>query len=567
MRTVFIRRHLIVRVVSPTSSRVWAVASGFTVASIGFLLTRSTTAASATAEASTTFLLGDLPFLVVGLSLSVFGVGIAVSEWGRDHGPTVARWCLFGTAATGVAVVISLAGAGIPMMLADGATVALALDLVLTGAVGGTITGVQASRRRESTRELQERNNRLTLLNRVLRHEVLNGLNVVRGYAGLVGAETSGSADATDQSAVDGATPDGAGGAATAAETGAATAAETGVAAVGAGPTADATAAIERSADRIDEAAAELTRLSRPGGTGPIELSAVLESCVADARERYPHAEIDLVDDTDSPRLIATRRAEHLFEHLLANAVEHNDGETPRVAVTAESDWNAVDVTVADDGDGLADRQRRILLDGRLPEYDDPASGFGLTIVRLLATESSADVTVTAGIDGGVGISLTFQRHRAPDGIVTGSLSTGVPTGPLRVGVVAAVFAGVVMGIPLSTLQGSIPVIGSLYGSPSPVVGWTVHIFHSLVFGLGFVALLSASRLVRYRSHALLTAGIGVAYGAGIWLIAAGFVMPLWLRVLGTPVPVPNLPAAGLLGHVLWGVTLGGLFGFGRRWL
>ena len=123
------------------------------------------------------------------------------------------------------------------------------------------------------------------------------------------------------------------------------------------------------------------------------------------------------------------------------------------------------------------------------------------------------------------------------------------------------------MGIPLSTLQGSIPVIGSLYGSPSPVVGWTVHMFHSLVFGLGFVALLSASRLVRYRSPALLTAGIGVAYGAGIWLIAAGFVMPLWLRVLGTPVPVPSLPAAGLLGHVLWGVTLGGLFGFGRRWL
>ena len=528
----------------PASSRAWAVASGFTVASIGFLLTRSTTAASATAEASTTFLLGDLPFLVVGLSLSVFGVGIAVSEWGRDHGPTVARWCLFGTAATGAAVVISLAGAGIPMMLADGVTFALALDLVLTGAVGGTITGVQASRRRESSRELQERNNRLTLLNRVLRHEVLNGLNVVRGYAELVGTETGGSEDATNQSAADGATPDG-----------------------GAGAAADAAAAIERSAGRINEAADELTRLSRPSGTRPIELSAVLESCVADARQRYPHAEIDLVDDSDGPRVIATRRAEHLFEHLLANAVEHNDSETPRVAVTAEADWNSVHVTVADDGDGLADRQRRILLDGTLPEYDDPASGFGLTIVRLLATESNADVTVTEGIDGGVGIGLTFQRHLAPDGIATGSLDTGVPTGPLRVGAVAAVFAGIVMGIPLSTLQGSIPVIGSLYGSPAPIVGWTVHMFHSLVFGLGFVALLSASRLVRYRSHVLPTAGIGVAYGAGIWLVAAGFVMPLWLRVLGTPTPVPNLPAAGLVGHVLWGATLGGLFAFGRRWL
>ena len=136
---------------SQVPSRVWAVASGLTVASIGFLLTRSATAASTTA-ASPAFLLGDLPFLVVGLSLSAFGVGIAVSEWGRDHGTTVARWCLFGVAATGAAVAVSLAGADIPMMLAEGTTLGLALDLVLTGAVGGTITGVQASRRRASAR-------------------------------------------------------------------------------------------------------------------------------------------------------------------------------------------------------------------------------------------------------------------------------------------------------------------------------------------------------------------------------------------------------------------------------
>ena len=542
------RRRTDIRSVFPANSRAWAVASGLAVASIGFLLTRSTTVASATAETSTTFLLGDLPFLVIGLSLAAFGVGIAISEWGQDHGTTVARWCLFGTAATAITVAVSLAGAGMSAMFADGATVALALDLILTGAVGGTITGVQASRRRESSQELEERNNRLTLLNRVLRHEGLNGLNIVRGYAELVGTDDGTQADGTgrpdERLETDGAKADG-----------------------GSERTADAADAIRRSADRINDAVDELARLSRPSGTGPIELSEVLESCVADARRQYPHAEIELVDDTDAPAVVATRRVEHLFEHLIANAVEHNDAETPPVEVIVACDWNAVNVTVADDGDGLPERQRRILLDGTLPEYDDPASGFGLTIVRLLATESSADITVTEGIDDGVGVSLTFQRHRAPDGIATGSLDTGVPTGPLRVGAVAAVFAGIVMGIPLSTLQGSIPVIGALYGSPSPLVGWTVHIFHSLVFGLGFVALVSTSRLVRYRSRVLPTVAVGITYGAGLWLVAAGTVMPLWLRALGTPAPVPNLPAAGLLGHVLWGATLGGVFAFGRRWL
>ena len=522
------------------------------VASVGFLLTRSATAASAS-EASAAFLLGDLPFLVVGLSLSAFGVGIAVSEWGRDHGPTIARWCLFGTAATGGAVAVSLAGADIPTMLAEGTTLGLALDLVLTGAVGGTITGVQASRRRVSARELEERNNRLTLLNRILRHEVLNGLNVVRGYAGLVraGGERSGGSGG----------PGGPGGPQNAGDT----AADGG----GAGSrAADAAETIERSADRINDAADELTRLSRPATVGTVDLSATLEACVADARDRYPDADIRLVDRTDGPAAVATRRVEYLFEHLLSNAVEHNDAETPRVEVTVACDWDEVTVTVADDGDGLPDRQRRILVDGTLPEYDDPGSGFGLTTVRLLATESDAAVAVTPGIDGdGVGIELTFRRHRSPDGVQAGSLDAGVPTGPLRVGAVAAACAAVVMGIPLTTVQGSIPVIGVLYGSPAPVVGWTVHLFHSLIFGLGFVALLTGSRLVRYRSRPLPTAGLGVAYGVGVWIVAAGFVMPVWLRALGVQTPVPNLTAAGLIGHVLWGATLGGLFAFGRRWL
>jgi signal transduction histidine kinase len=540
------RRYVVGRV-SRATSRAWGVTSGVTVAAVGFLLTRSATAASTTA-ASTTFLLGDLPFVVVGLSLSAFGVAVAVSEWGQNHGPTVARWCLFGTAATGVAVAVSLAGANIPMMLADGTTLGLALDLVLTGAVGGTVIGVQASRRHASGRELEARNNRLTLLNRILRHEVLNGLNIVRGYAGLVGDGT-GAGEATDSrsDADDSATDD------TDADGGGA---------------ADAASAIERSADRINDAADELARLSRPGETDAVDVSAVLETCVADAREEYPYAEIRLVDDTDGPAVVATRRIESLFGHLLSNAVEHNGSAAPAVKIIVECDWNEVSVTVADDGDGLPDRQRRILLDGTLPEYDDPGSGFGLTIVRLLATESNADVAVTPGIDGdGVGIRLTFRRHRAPDGIRVGSIDTGVPTGSVRIGAVAAACAAVVMGIPLATLQGSIPVIGVLYGSPSPVVGWTVHIFHSLVFGLGFVALLTGSRLVRYRSRVLPVAGVGTAYGIAVWVVPAGFVMPLWLRALGVPTPVPDLTAAGLIGHVLWGLTLGGGFAFGRQWL
>ncbi|WP_311170332.1 ATP-binding protein [Halobellus ordinarius] len=519
--------------------RWWAGGSGFVVAGIGFLLTRSTTAASATAESSASFLFGEVPFLVVGLGLSLFGVSMAVSEWGREHGVTVARWCLFGTAATGIAVAASLFGAGIFGAPSGAQTVALGLDILLTGAVGGTVTGIQVSRRRAKGRAVAERNTRLTLLNRILRHEVLNSLNVVRGYAGIVGTDdrepAGGSADGDREATAD-------------------------------GGVADAADAIERSADRINEAIEEVNRLTRSGTTGTVDLGALLESCVADAETRYPHAEFELQNNTDDSVAVATDRIEYLFEHLLGNAIEHNDAARPRVRVELDSDWETVSVTVADNGNGLPERQRRVLLDGELPEYDDPGAGFGLTIVRLLATESNADVAVGRGIDGsGVGITLTFRRERTPDGTAVAALGGGVSAGSLGVAAAAATVAGFVMGVPLSLVQGSIPVIGALYGMPSPVAGWTVHMFHSVVFGLGFVALLSTPRLIRYRSESAVAAVLGGLYGTAVWFVAAGFVMPVWLRVIGLPATIPNLELAGLFGHLLWGVTLGAAFAVGRR--
>lgn len=496
-----------------------AVASGgLVVAGVGFLLTRSATAASTAGGTSAPFLVGKLPFLVVGLSLSLFGVVLAVSRWGRTHGWTVARWCLLGTAATGVAIGASLLGTELAGTQTSTATRALGFDLLLTGAVGGALTGVQVSRRHAQERDLTERTARLTLLNRILRHEVLNGVNVVRGYAGLVGEGSD-----------DGQSP-------------------------------DAGRVIERSADRIGDAVGEVTALSRPDRTSPVAVQSVLDGRVAAAVERHPDAEFTVEGDATGVDVCATDRVADLFDHLLRNAVEHNPAGTPRVTVRVEATWRTVRVTVADDGPGLPAPQRRILLDGSLPEYDDPSAGFGLTVVRLLAEESEATVGLDAGVDGeGTAVSLTFRRHRTPDGR-SPAVDAGVSKRRIRDVGVAATVAGVAMGLLLESLQGAIPVIGSLYGVSTPLVGWTTHQFHSLVFGVGFAALLGTPRLARYRDRLSVVTLVGAGYGAVLSFVAAGVVMPLWFRTLGVPAPLPNLSAVGLVGHLVWGATLGAVF-------
>lgn len=73
--------------------------------------------------------------------------------------------------------------------------------------------------------------------------------------------------------------------------------------------------------------------------------------------------------------------------------------------------------------------------------------------------------------------------------------------------------------------NGGLPVIGALYGVETAAIGWITHLFHSIVFALLFVA--------------------------------AGLFMPVWLRAVGIPATLPNLPSIGLVGHGIWGITLG----------
>jgi len=54
---------------------------------------------------------------------------------------------------------------------------------------------------------------------------------------------------------------------------------------------------------------------------------------------------------------------------------------------------------------------------------------------------------------------------------------------------------------------------------------------------------------------------LGAAYGVVLWLVAAPVLMPLWLGALGLDAQsVPNLDAASLAGHLVYGVVLGAAF-------
>jgi signal transduction histidine kinase len=417
--------------------------------------------------------------------------------------------------------------------LAPATAADLAARALLSGAVGGALTGVHSARTRRSRRERSRANDRLTALNRILRHEVLNKVNVVRGHT-TVGEGAADGPGGGDREAF--------------------------------GGSAD---AIRRSADAIEAAVTQTGRLTDPGDPVPTSVASLVDDAVAGAAD--PDAvSVGRVPDV---RVLATPGFAVALRHLVANAVEHGreagpsatrartaadggpDAGVAGAAVEVTTTPTAATVHVADDGPGLPADQAAVLTGADLPTYDDPQAGFGLLTTRFLVEASDGSVAVDADGDGTT-VSVTLRRADAPGG--------GVSPRDLGRVAVASLVAGVGMGATLVAAFGDLAVIGALYGVGWSVVGWVTHLFHSLVFGTVFAAALSHPRLSALGGRPLRAAAAGVAFGTLLWATAAGVVMPLWLRAVGVQATLPSLSVPSLVGHLVWGALLGATYALVR---
>ncbi len=120
--------------------------------------------------------------------------------------------------------------------------------------------------------------------------------------------------------------------------------------------------------------------------------------------------------------------------------------------------------------------------------------------------------------------------------------------------------AGVVMGLMIRFVMGIMPLIGALYGMETALAGWIAHLIHSVVFAALFAAIIAQLGLAGGRSSTWRWLGLGAGYGVLVWLVAAVFVMPVWLSLVGAApagASIPNINPQSLVGHLVFGVVLG----------
>ncbi|MEO1064867.1 MAG: HAMP domain-containing sensor histidine kinase [Actinomycetota bacterium] len=144
------------------------------------------------------------------------------------------------------------------------------------------------------------------------------------------------------------------------------------------------------------------------------DIVAGLETSLAERRGEVDIAELPLV--VGSRYLL-----EHLFHHLIENAIEHGarGSDGPRITVSARSDAIAHHFTVADSGPGLDREQRQLafrpLWRGDLT--DDRHSGMGLTLARHAALRHGGEIWFEDSPAGGLAVVVRLPRQlgRTPE--------------------------------------------------------------------------------------------------------------------------------------------------------
>ncbi|UVE49180.1 PAS domain-containing protein [Haloferax larsenii] len=221
--------------------------------------------------------------------------------------------------------------------------------------------------------ETRQREERLSVLNRILRHDIRNGLNVVGGFADLV-ADTDADAEMRQHAA----------------------------------------ARIKHRTDELLDLAEKIRAiekgLDRQNERQSTELMGVLDTVVEQIERRWPEATVTL-SGPDEVTVLTTPIAEALFHNLVENAAEHG-GESPTidVVVTTADDWVTVEVT--DDGPGIPKKELEAIESGETQLAH--ASGIGLWLATWLVRQSSGTIEFDATDEGTV-VTVRLRRARPDD--------------------------------------------------------------------------------------------------------------------------------------------------------
>ncbi|WP_255150233.1 sensor histidine kinase [Halorarius halobius] len=312
--------------------------------------------------------------LLAGFSLVLVYAGywLATSTFEEHRVWWAGLWTM-----VGLAGIVTLVTFGVTVQLSQGRYVSdptLVQELLLAaggGALAGLLIGISTLRETVESEEARNQRDALLFVNELLRHNVLNGMQVIM-------ANTDRLERAVDDE--------------------------------------DARALLEANEDRaetivdlVENVRALVRSVSNEVDLMPVSLTTVLRTEARALRQAHPDAAVTVDIETDVA-VTADELLPAVFENVLNNAVEHNDSETPEVVVTVTADATTVTVRVADNGPGIDDDRKTAYFDAGEQAPESVGQGLGLYLVDVLVDRYGGSVRIEDDEPRGAVVVLEFER-------------------------------------------------------------------------------------------------------------------------------------------------------------
>lgn len=226
---------------------------------------------------------------------------------------------------------------------------------------------VDLTSRREYERSLK-------VLNRVLRHDLRNDMNVISGHLELLESAVDDDLRCHIQKAKQ---------------------------------RVESTIERAETARELEEVAEQEFRIPKT----PVRLDSILTEQVARARDRFEEAEF-VLQPVEGITVLADEMLGRVLKIVLENAVVHNDAAQPRVEIRVQETDSSVVVEIADDGPGVEDGWEDLIF-GR-EEYDQLHHGRGISLyfADMLVDKYGGEIWVEDGRLGGATFKIRLERAR-----------------------------------------------------------------------------------------------------------------------------------------------------------
>ena len=313
------------------------------------------------------------------LAVVLFAGAIGITRYGLlDRAPLIAGWTVLGTASVTVAIALNVVG--FDSVRPD---FSLALFMTVNAAGGGAVLGfviglydAHQHRADDGWRAESDRSSalaqRLSVVNRVLRHDIRTQAQIVTGATGQFDPQSDAQERTVER--------------------------------------------LEQASDRLSELSTEAREMESLLGGAQLErevvdLPALVRTAGAEVQTANPTFTVEY-DLPDEQAVYACPLLDRAVKHLLVNAVEHNDSERPHARVrieTSESPAHPVHLTVADNGPGLPDHERPAE-DGYRESQLRHSSGVGLWFVKWIVDDSGGTMTVETDAETGTRVTLELPK-------------------------------------------------------------------------------------------------------------------------------------------------------------